>query len=166
MWDPCTLLDDEYQGQAHHNTPTCRTSQDDPQHKRNPCVPDKRNAHGDSKTVLLYFEREDIFELDTSVLPRVSSDGVSLSDAIVGCLAWLKISCPSSIASHPEGTRPWRLSPDTHCALGDNRLARASRIPTTELLARPWLGCKYLLKPADTSADVYQPPNPRARGSD
>ena len=104
MWDPYALLDDAYQGQAHHNTPTCRTSQDGPRHKRNPCVPDKHNAHGDSKTVLLYFEREDIFELDTSVLPRVSSDGVSLSDAILGCLGWLKISCPSSIALHPEGT--------------------------------------------------------------
>ena len=56
------------------------------QHKRNPCFPDKHKAHGDSKTVLLYFEREDMFELDTGVLPRMSSDGVSFSDALLGCL--------------------------------------------------------------------------------
>jgi hypothetical protein len=61
-------------------------SQDDLQHKRNPCFPDKHKAHGDSKTVLLYFEREDMFELDTGVLPRMSSDGVSFSDALLGCL--------------------------------------------------------------------------------
>jgi len=103
VWDPCTLLDDAHQDQARRDPPARRASQDDPQYKRNPCFPDKHNAHGDSKTVLFYFGREDLFQLDTSVIPRVSSDGVSFSDALLGCLGWLKFSCPTRITLYPDG---------------------------------------------------------------
>lgn len=44
-----------------------------------------------------------MFELDTSVIPRGSSHGVSLSDILLGCLGWFKSSCHTSTILRPEG---------------------------------------------------------------
>lgn len=44
-----------------------------------------------------------MFELDTSVIPRGSSHGVSLADILLGCLGWFKSSCHTSTIVRPEG---------------------------------------------------------------
>lgn len=100
VWDSRTLLKDVHQDQAHYDSTARRTSRDDPPCKHNSCFSEKHEAHGDSKIVLLYIEREDLFELDTSAISRASSKGVSLSDALLGRLGWLKSSCPTGVILH------------------------------------------------------------------
>jgi hypothetical protein len=63
---------------------------------------DKHQVQHDNKTVLFYLEREDLFELRTSAIPRVAALDVSLSDILLRCLGWPESSVLISIALQSE----------------------------------------------------------------
>jgi hypothetical protein len=78
---------------------------------------DRHPAQRDNKTVLFYLEREDLFELNTSAIPRDAPEGISFSDTLLRCLGWPAPSLLINIALHMEDSAAASTPVQTFAAL-------------------------------------------------